>query len=89
MSNSPDRINAVNDAVTEAYLRIVGSNLKKWRLHRKLSLRDLAYITNIDNSKIAKIEKGQINVTLVIFKRLLVGLDVNEHDFFGLCEDSI
>ena len=43
-------------------LKKFGENLQKLRKDRGLSLRQMSYSCNIDNSKIAKIEKGMVNV---------------------------
>ncbi len=42
-----------------------GSHVKKIREQKGLSLRDLSYACNIDNSKISKIETGKVNITLL------------------------
>lgn len=58
-------------------LILMGSRLKKIREKGGLSLKDLSITSGIDLSKIAKIEKGQINVTIVTFYHLCKGLGVD------------
>jgi len=57
-------------------LELFGANLKRLREGRQLSLRQLSYACNIDNSKIAKIEKGLINITLTTLFQLADALEI-------------
>ena len=58
-------------------LKEFGENLRKLRKEKGLSLREMSYACSIDNSKIAKIEKGMINITLTTLLQLAVALDVH------------
>ena len=58
-------------------LKKFGENLRKIRNEKDFSLREMSYACSIDNSKIAKIEKGQINITLTTLLQLAVALDVH------------
>ncbi|HEY6901335.1 MAG TPA: helix-turn-helix transcriptional regulator, partial [Puia sp.] len=42
-----------------------------------LSLREMSYACSIDNSKIAKIEKGMINITFTTLLQLAVALEAH------------
>ncbi|HXI01192.1 MAG TPA: helix-turn-helix transcriptional regulator [Sphingobacteriaceae bacterium] len=57
-------------------LKKFGQNLRKLRDAQKLSLRDVSISCNIDNSKISKIEQGQINITFTTLLELAKGLNV-------------
>jgi len=57
-------------------LKEFGENLRKYRVERGLSLRELSETCGIDNSKIGKIEKGLINITLTTVLQLAVALEV-------------
>jgi transcriptional regulator with XRE-family HTH domain len=59
------------------YLVTLGENIKRLRETKGLSLRQLSYACNIDNSKIAKIEKGQINVTFTTLMQLANALELH------------
>ena len=51
---------------------------KKLRYSAKgLSFRELSYACDIDNRKISKIEKGQINITFTTILQLARALEVN------------
>ncbi|HXB07118.1 MAG TPA: helix-turn-helix transcriptional regulator [Puia sp.] len=56
-------------------LKRFGENLRKLRKDKGLSLREMSYACSIDNSKIAKIEKGMINITFTTLLQLAVALE--------------
>ena len=58
-------------------LKKFGENLRKLRKDKGLSLREMSYACSIDNSKIAKIEKGMINITLTTLLQLSLALEVH------------
>lgn len=58
-------------------LKKLGSNIKKLREAKGLSFRELSYACDIDNSKISKIEKGQVNITLTTILQLAKALEVH------------
>ncbi len=57
-------------------LKEFGTHIKQIRQTKGLSLRELSSECDIDNSKISKIERGGINVTLLTVIELAQGLDV-------------
>jgi transcriptional regulator with XRE-family HTH domain len=59
-----------------------GSNLKKIRKRKGLSLRALSYECSIDFSDIGKIERGEINVTLLTIMQLARALAVPPEELF-------
>ena len=58
-------------------LKKLGLDIKKLREAKGLSFRELSYACDIDNSKISKIEKGQINITFTTILQLAKALEVN------------
>jgi len=58
-------------------LKNFGENLRKLRKQKGLSLREMSYACSIDNSKIAKIEKGMINITFTTLLQLAVALEIH------------
>jgi len=58
-------------------LKKFGENLRKLRKQKEMSLRQMSYACSIDNSKIAKIEKGRINVTFTTLLQLALALEVH------------
>ena len=65
-----------------ANLKKFGTNLKGLRESRGLSYREMSYACDIDHSKIAKIEKGQINITFTTILQLAKALEVSPADLF-------
>lgn len=63
-------------------LKAFGANVRAIRMKKNLSVRDVSYACFIDNSKISKIENGQINITLTTIIDLAKGLDVHPKEFF-------
>jgi transcriptional regulator with XRE-family HTH domain len=61
----------------KANLKKLGANIKKLREAKDLSLRELSYECDIDNSKISKIEKGQVNITVTTILQLAKALAVH------------
>lgn len=58
-------------------LKTFGDNLRKLRKEKGLSLREMSYACSIDNSKIAKIEKGMINITFTTLLQLATALETH------------
>ena len=61
-------------------LAAFGRHVKMMREKKGLSLRELSYACNIDNSKISKIEMGKINITVLTVLELANGLDIHVAD---------
>ena len=61
-------------------LKKFGEHLSHLRKQKKMSLRELSYACNVDNSKISKIEKGKINITFNTILQLAEALEVKVSD---------
>lgn len=55
-----------------------GALLKSIREEKGLSLRQLSYNCKVDYSKIAQMEKGLINPTLITIVELAKGLEIDK-----------
>jgi transcriptional regulator with XRE-family HTH domain len=64
-------------------LKKLGLNIKKLREAKGLSFRELSYACDIDNSKISKIEKGQVNITLKTILQLAKALEVTPSELLN------
>jgi transcriptional regulator with XRE-family HTH domain len=64
-------------------LKKFGALVGKLRKEQNLSLRELSYACNIDYSKIGKIEKGQVNITLTTLLDLAKGLNVDPSELLA------
>lgn len=76
----PDRLVKDSD---KKKLKILGFNIKRLREGKNLSLRELSYACNIDNSKIAKIEKGAVNITFTTLIQLAEALEVHPSEILN------
>lgn len=72
----------MDKAVDRELLKKIGDTLKKVRLSKGLSLRDLAANCSIDHSDIGKIERGEVNATMLTMYQLALGLDVPLYTLF-------
>lgn len=60
-----------------------GENLQKIRENKNLSLLQVSYRCNIDNSKISKIEHGKFDIRLSTIIELCRGLDIKPRELFS------
>jgi transcriptional regulator with XRE-family HTH domain len=65
-------------------LKKFGENLQRLRREKNLSLRELSYACDIDNSKIAKIEKGSINITFTTILQLADALEISPAELLDI-----
>jgi transcriptional regulator with XRE-family HTH domain len=61
-------------------LKKLGANIKRLREAKGFSFRELSYACDIDNSKISKIEKGQVNITFTTILQLAKALEVQPNE---------
>ncbi len=54
-----------------------GKTVLEIRQQKGLSLREVGHRCSLDNSKISKIEKGKINISLSTLTDLALGLDLH------------
>ena len=63
--------------INKSNLLIFGENFKDLRIKSDLSYRKLSQLCDVDYSDISKIEKGQVNITLLTIIELDKGLGVH------------
>lgn len=73
---------------SENYRMLFGKNLKRIRVSKNLSFRQLATRCNIDYSDLSKIEKGKRNIQLSTLLELSKGLDIHPKVLFDFEFDS-
>lgn len=66
----------MNNTRNERILKRFGKHLEKLRTDKKLSLRKLADIADVDFSQIHRIEKGESNPTLTMIIALSEALEI-------------
>lgn len=74
----------MNKAVDRKALRKFGQRLSSLRKQKNLSLRELSYACNVDNSKISKIEKGLVNITFNTIVQLAEALEVKVSELMDI-----
>jgi transcriptional regulator with XRE-family HTH domain len=70
--------------LSQSQLEKFGERINKIRTRKKLSFRKLAQLCNIDYSDLSKIEKGQINITILTLIELAKGLDVHPKELLDV-----
>ena len=61
----------------------IGLRLKRIRLMKELSQRQLARQSGVANATISQIEAGKLNPTVSMLKRVLDGFPISLGEFFG------
>ncbi len=61
----------------ELYLKKFGFNLRKIRKEHHLTMMDLAFQSDIDYRQIGRIERGEINTTLLSILRISEVLQID------------
>jgi transcriptional regulator with XRE-family HTH domain len=72
----------VNSIRNQEYLNAFGSNLRKHRKTKGLSMERLAQISGIEYSQISDIELGKINTTISTVYLISKALEIPTKDLF-------
>lgn len=76
------KVEMIKESDKKALLKF-GNHLRQLREDKGMSLRDLSYSCNIDNSKISKIEQGKINITFTTILELASALELHPSVLFS------
>lgn len=60
-----------------------GQKVKTLREEKKLSIEQLANISNVDRNYISDIEKGKRNISIEIIEKVITGLETDLATFFS------
>ena len=66
----------------QEYLRKFGEHLKKIRLEKGLSIRELELRGEVDRSFLSKVEKGKKNCSIYTLSKVCSALEISQEDFF-------
>jgi transcriptional regulator with XRE-family HTH domain len=66
----------------ETFLKRVGANIRRIRNEKGLSMEVLAHETEIEYRQIGRIERGEINTTIISLVRIAEVLKVDISQFF-------
>jgi len=61
---------------------IIGSNIRKIRTSKNITIEQLSFISGIDSKQIIRIELGQINTSIFQIYRISNALSVDFKDVF-------
>jgi transcriptional regulator with XRE-family HTH domain len=73
----------VRKSVNENFIVAFGSNLRKVRLSKKISMQNLAYAINVEYSQISRIELGKINTSISTAFAISEALEIPLIDLFN------
>ena len=68
----------------EIFLKAVGANIRNIRNEKGLSMETLAHQTEIEYRQIGRIERGEVNTTIISLHRIAEVLKVDITLFFTL-----
>jgi transcriptional regulator with XRE-family HTH domain len=72
----------VNNIRNQEYLNAFGSNLRRLRKAKGLSMEKLAQLSGVEYSQISDIELGKINTTISTVKSISTALEFPTKDLF-------
>lgn len=69
-------------------LKLIGDNLRKLRENRGLTVQQLSDACAIEQTDISRIERGEINITMIILFDLARALDVHPKQLLDTGPDA-
>jgi len=81
-NNSIPALSDPESASAQDHLTKLGNRISDLRTRAGYNLRQFATKINLDNSKLSKIERGKINITILTLKAIYEGLEVSPEDFW-------
>ena len=68
---------------TESLIKIIGKNIRKLRIDKKLTQNDIAFNSWVEPSYISAVERGSYkNITLLSLMKLSILFEVKPEDLF-------
>lgn len=66
----------------EVWLKAFGSHIKKMRIKKGVSGAEFARLLFIDQPNLTRLEKGRVNPSLYLIKKICDVLEISMDDFF-------
>ncbi len=63
-------------------LKLIGEKIRQKRIESNLSQENLSYDANIPRNQIGRIERGEINTTIISLYKICNALEINIKDLF-------
>jgi len=76
------RICEMRDNAQNIFLKEVGHKVRSYRKAKNYTMESLAFDTDMEYRQIGRIERGEINTTLISMLRISTVLKVDFHLFF-------
>ena len=67
----------------QLWLKAFGAHLKKMRVGKGLSGAEFARLLFIDQPNLTRLEKGRVNPSIYLIKKMCDGLDISMSEFFS------
>jgi transcriptional regulator with XRE-family HTH domain len=68
----------------EVFIAAIGSNIRKFRIAKKMTIEQLANECEVDYSQIQRMEKGQVNFTASSLVKIAYVLEINPRRFLPI-----
>jgi Predicted transcriptional regulators len=66
-----------------------GSNVKKYRINKKLSQETLAEMTGLHRTYISDVERGKRSISLINIEKLSIALEIEVKQLFEFTRDMM
>lgn len=66
----------------ERILLTIGANVRTYRIAKNMSQHDLSIEADIPKNQVGRIERAEINTTVITLQKLAIALDVEVYQFF-------
>jgi len=67
----------MDSVINDRFLKAVGKNIRRIRRQRNVSMEKLALVSNIGSRQLGRIERGEVNASIISILRISKGLDIN------------
>jgi len=72
----------MRDDIHNQFLMEVGKNVRRFRKEKNFTMVNLAYACDMEYRQIGRIERGEVNTTIVSILRISKVLEIDMHHFF-------
>lgn len=64
----------------------IARQIRAYRKERNMTLTDLSAKTDVDDTYLGRVERGEINITLNTLEKIISGLSMTNSEFFAFLE---
>lgn len=73
----------------EVFLNGLGERIRLIRQERKMTQKELGYLTDMEDANLNRIEKGKTNPTALTLRKICLALDITISDLFSNAENNV